>query len=65
MELEGKVPDVTNLRTKAALTSVENKVTDDSNLVKKTDYDAKVTEVENSLIIIIMINILLLQNLIL
>ena len=35
MELEGKVPDVTNLRTKAALTSVENKITDDSNLVKK------------------------------
>ena len=34
-ETEGKIPDVTNLATKAALTTVENKIPSVSNLVKK------------------------------
>ena len=53
------------MATTTALNTVENKIPNVSNLVKKTDYEAKVRENENKLIIIIMINILLLQNLLL
>ena len=35
-EIEGKILDVTNLATKTALTTVENKI-----LVTKTDFDTK------------------------
>ena len=48
-KLENKIPDISNLATKIALTTVENKITDVSNLVKKTDYNTKVTEIENKL----------------
>ena len=41
--------DVNSLATKATLTNVENKIPDISNLVKKTDYNTKVTEIENKL----------------
>ena len=34
-EIEGKIPDVSNLVTKSALTVVENKIPDVSSLVKK------------------------------
>ena len=34
-EIEGKIPDVSSLATKSALTVVENKVLDVSSLVKK------------------------------
>ena len=34
-EIEGKIPDVTNLAKKTALTAVEIKIPDVSNLVKK------------------------------
>ena len=59
------MPDVNNLATKTALTTVENKIPSVSSLVKKTDYDTKISEIEKSLPIIIMINIWQLQNLIL
>ena len=48
-EIEGKIPDISNLATKNALTSVENKIPSLNNLVEKTDYDTKVTEIENKL----------------
>ena len=48
-ELENKIPDVSSLATKTALTAVENKIPSVSNLVKKTDYNTKVTEIENKL----------------
>ena len=48
--MEGKIPDVSSLVTKSALTIVENKIPDVSSLVKKMT---------------IMTNTLLLQNLIL
>ena len=35
-EIEGKIPDVSSLATKTALTTVENKIPDVSSLVKKT-----------------------------
>ena len=34
-EIEGKIPDVSSLVTKSALTFVENKIPDVSSLVKK------------------------------
>ena len=34
-EIEGKIPDISNLATKTALTSVENKIPSVNNLVKK------------------------------
>ena len=43
------MPDVSNLATKTALTAGQNKIPNVSNLVKKTDYNTKVTEIENKL----------------
>ena len=34
-EIEGKIPDISSLATKSALTVVENKIPDVSSLVKK------------------------------
>ena len=48
-ELENKISDITNLATKSALTTVENKILSVSNLVKKTDYNTKITDIENKL----------------
>ena len=48
-ELENKTPHISNLATKAALTTVENKIPSTSNLVKKNDYDTKITEIEKKL----------------
>ena len=48
-ELENRIRDVSSLATKPALTAVENKMPTVSNLVKKTDYDTKITEIEKKL----------------
>ena len=64
-ETEGKIPYVTNLATKTALTTLENKIPSASGLVKKTDYNIKLQKLKINLIIVIMINTLLLQSLIL
>ena len=48
-ELENKIPDISNLATKTALTAVEIKKPDVSSLIKETDYNTKVTEIENKL----------------
>ena len=48
-ELENKIHDSGNLATKAALSTVENKIPDISSLVKKTDYNTKITDIENKL----------------
>ena len=39
-EREGRVHNITGLTITAALTTVENKLSDASNFVKKTIYDA-------------------------
>ena len=45
--MEGKIPSISDLATKTALTAVENKVTNISSLVKKkTDSNTKITEIE-------------------
>ena len=40
MKLKKEIPDITNLVTTTALTAVENKIPNVSDLVKKADYDA-------------------------
>ena len=44
-----KIPDISGLATKTALTAVENKIPDVSSLVKKTNYDTKISELEKKL----------------
>ena len=46
-EIEGKIPNISGLATNSALTTVENKISDFSSLVKKTDYNTKISETEN------------------
>ena len=65
-KIEGKIPDVSNLAAKIALNTVENKISSVSSLLKKKQImTLKLQKLRISLITIIMINILLLQNLIL
>ena len=40
---------MTNFVKKTKLTEVENKISDVSNLVKKTDYDTKISDLEKKL----------------
>ena len=46
-EVTGKIPSIINLTTSAGLTTVQNKIPNVSDLVKKADYDAKISEMEN------------------
>ena len=63
---EGKISSIVGLAINAALTTIENKIPNISCLVKKTDYNTKITETEKkNLLIIIMIDILELRSLIL
>ena len=48
-ELENKISDVSSLATKTVLTAVENKVPYVSSLVNKTNYDTKISELEQKL----------------
>ena len=48
-EIEDKIPDTSSLATKTALSAVENKIPSISNLVKKTNYGTKITEIEKKL----------------
>ena len=40
-EVKGEIPCISNLATTAALTTVENKIPNADNLLKKTDYNTK------------------------
>ena len=49
-EIEGKVPDISNLATKTALTTVENKIPDINNLATKTalaTVENKIPDISN------------------
>ena len=46
-ELEKKIPNITNLATKIALTTVKNKIPDTSNLVRKTALTAVKNKIPN------------------
>ena len=45
-EVEGKIPSISGLVTSSALTAVENKIPDVSSLIRKTDFNTKVTEID-------------------
>ena len=47
LKTEGKIPSISGLATSSALTAVENKIPDVSSLVKKTDNNTKISEIEN------------------
>ena len=64
-ELENKIPDISNLATKTALTAIENKIPSVSNLVKKQTIILKLLILKIHLITMIMIDILILQSLML
>ena len=48
-EFKNEIPSISNLATTSALTSVENKIPSISNLVKKTDYNAKASDIEKKI----------------
>ena len=63
-ETEGKIPIISGLATTSALTAVENKILNVSNLVKKQIIMQKLLKFKRNLLIMIMLNILLLLSLI-
>ena len=66
LEIEDKIPYLSGLATRTALTTIENKIPSTSGLVKKKQTTIlKLLILKINSIIIIMINMLLLQNLIL
>ena len=62
-EVKNKIPYITSWATNNALISVENKIPNISNFVKKLTITRNLTLEIKLLLIIIMINILLLKNL--
>ena len=44
--VENKILDISNLATKTALTNLSNTVPDINTFIKKSDYDAKIAEIE-------------------
>ena len=46
-EIEGKIPNITGLATTAALNAVKNEIPNVSDSVKKTNYDAKILDIES------------------
>ena len=48
-EVKGEIPNITNLVTTSALTAGENKIPSVSNLVKKTDYNTTINEIEKKI----------------
>ena len=55
-EIKSKIPSTSGLATTPAYTTVENKIPDVSNVVKKTDYDAEILNL-NILLQLIIINL--------
>ena len=45
--VENKIPDISNLATKTALTNLSNTVPDINILIKKSDYDTEIAEIES------------------
>ena len=54
-DIEDKVPDNTNLATTAALTVVEDKIPNTGDLVKKADYDTKMSEIDKNILLLLII----------
>ena len=54
-EFKGEIPGVTNLATIAAFTTVENKIPNFNDLVKKTYSDPKMSEMEKNILVLLII----------
>ena len=48
-EIEGKIPDISNLATKTALASVETKIPDTSNLATKSKLTTEINKIKNEI----------------
>ena len=48
-EIENKIPSITGLATNSALTAVKDKIPNVSILVKQTDYDTKISDIEKKI----------------
>ena len=48
-EIEGKIPSINGLATNSEVTAVGNKITDVNSLVKKTDYNTKISYIEKKI----------------
>ena len=44
-----KIPNITNLATTTAFTAAENKIPNVSNVVKRSDYNTKISEIEKKI----------------
>ena len=60
MVTEGKIPRITGLAATVAFSAVDNKIPNVSGLAKKTDYEAKRSDIEKS--IPLLLNIINLQT---
>ena len=45
-DIKGKIPNITGLATTSALNPVNNEITNVSNLVKKAEYDEKISDID-------------------
>ena len=50
-EVQGKIPSIAGLATTTALTAVENKIPNVSDLVEKADYDHEIKEIKSKYLI--------------
>ena len=46
-KVKGEIPSITNLTTTVALTTIENKVPNVSDLVEKADIDAEIKDIKD------------------
>ena len=46
--VENKIPNINNLATKTLVSNVKNKIPNISNLVEKSDYNTKITNIEDN-----------------
>ena len=49
-EIDRKIPSISGLATNSELTAAENKIPDVNSLVKKTDCNTKISDVEKKII---------------
>ena len=52
-EIKNKIPSITNLGTAAAIYTLKNKILNVSDLFKKADYDAKVSEMAKNILLLL------------
>ena len=54
-DIVDKITSITNLATTAALTSVENKIPNVTDLAEKVNYDAKISQMEKNILLLLII----------